>query len=198
MSLAPLIPFLAIGLIISVTGMVHGAGWNDPEFTRIAAVAFVVMIVVTAVYFNIKSWIADRTASETASTVRRNARLAALIYIWGAAAMFAVYSLSDLSWRHAWQYGLGMLVIGAGITLYVYRLGGIRVPPLSLTVLHGLAAGGGLAFLIGSGKLQTVKSDWVANEVFLFGGIGIMALCVLTLATQLIYNRLLKSSEPAG
>lgn len=196
MSLTPLIPFLAVGLIISVTGMVHAVGRDDQQLTAICAIGFVFLVIVAAILINAVAWrktvTADKIAA-SASAVRRNARLAGLIYTWGAAAMFAVYSLSDLNWRHAWQYGLGMAIIGIGVFIYIYRLGSSQastIPPLYLTILHGAAAIGGLIYLIGTGKLQTIKSDWAANEVFLWGGVGIVALCLLSLITQLIHDRL--------
>lgn len=204
MSLGPVIPFLAVAIIASVTGMVHGAGRNDHELTMQCAIAFVAVVVAVAIWFNANAWFqSDRKtkAQATASGVRRNARLASLIYAWGSAAMFAIYSLSDLTWRHAWQYGLGMALFALGILIYITIVGNRKpptLPPLFLTILHGGAALGGLTYLIGSGKLQTVKSDWAANEVFLWGGIGIATLCFLTLATQLMHNRLPANSDQPG
>lgn len=189
MTLGPLIPFLAVAMIASVTGMVHGAGWNDPQFSRLAALGFIIAVCVAGLYFNVNSWRAGHRSTETGPTIRRNARLAALIYAWGAAAMFAVYSLSELSWQHSWQYGLGMAIIGIGIFIYVFWLGEEKLPPLFLTIFHGLAAAGGLAYLIGFDKLQTIKADWAANEVFLWGGSGIILLCLLSLVTQLLHNK---------
>jgi hypothetical protein len=58
------------------------------------------------------------------------------------------------------------------------------MPPAWLTVLHGLAALCALVYLIGTGKLATAKDDWAANDVFLFGGIAILALCVIAAVTQ--------------
>ena len=43
--------------------------------------------------------------------------LAALVYAWGATAMFAIYSLSGLYWRHWWEYGAGMSLIAGCILL---------------------------------------------------------------------------------
>src|SRR4029079_6623679 len=104
------------------------------------------------------------------SALRCNVWLAALIYAWGASAMFGMYSLSDLVWRHAFQYAGGASIFAAGIALYGFSLGrakGAGIPPIVLTALHGLAATGGLLYLIGTDKLSTLKSDWAANEVFL-------------------------------
>ncbi len=90
------------------------------------------------------------------SALRCNVWLAALIYAWGASAMFGMYSLSDLVWRHAFQYAGGASIFAAGIALYGFSLGrakGAGIPPIVLTALHGLAAAGGLIYLIGADKL---------------------------------------------
>ena len=78
-----------------------------------------------------------------------------------------------------------MALFAAALIYYVWRLGERPVmPPLLLTILHGAAAFCGLVFLIGSGKLATRKDDWVANDVFLFGGLAILAICIFTAITQ--------------
>jgi hypothetical protein len=58
------------------------------------------------------------------------------------------------------------------------------MPPFALTLAHGFAALAGLAFLIGSGKLSTLKDDWAANHVFLFGATGILVLCIIAGISQ--------------
>lgn len=186
MMLRPLIPFLAVALIASVTAMVYAAGYGDKDGTRLAAIAFVTIVALTAVIFNVPRFMGGRrdSPSEIASTLRRNARLAVMVYCWGAAALFGVYSLTELTWQHAWQYALGMLVIAAGILAYITSLHKDQQPRLVLTIIHALAAGGGLVFLITAGKMQTVRSDWAANEVFLWGGLCIVMLCVFSLVTQ--------------
>lgn len=199
MSLGPLVPFLAVSLIASVTGMVHGTGRSDTAFTSWMAIFFIAVVLIAALIINVPFWRSreqQASGQVAASVVRRNARLAALIYTWGAAALFAVYSLSPLWWRHAWQYGAAMAVIAAGIAVYVYWSNKSDPPhrlPLRLTVLHALAAGGGLAYLIGSDKLATIKSDWAANEVFLWGGIGIVVLCLIAGVSQWLAARASKA-----
>jgi hypothetical protein len=99
-----------------------------------------------------------------------------------------MYPLAGLKWQHGWQYGLGAALIAAGFMIYAHRLGKRQhavMPPLSLTVLHGLAVAAGVAFLVGSGKLETARSDWGANLVFLWGGFSILALCAIAAVTQM-------------
>jgi hypothetical protein len=51
-------------------------------------------------------------------------------------------------------------------------------------MLQGIAAVAGLVFLIGSGKLETVRPDWAANQIFLFGGLTIVGLSAIAVVTQ--------------
>ncbi len=186
MSLQRVAPVLVLLLVLSVTAMVLAAGRDDYVVTALAAAAYAAIIVAAALRVNVPAWKRPAEVSgDSVGLMRRNIRLAALVYSWGAAAMLAVYSLSGLEWRHGWQYGFAMALFAAALITYVWRLGERpAMPPLLLTVLHGAAAFSGLAFLIGSGKLATHKDDWVANDVFLFGGLAILAICIFTAITQ--------------
>jgi hypothetical protein len=194
-SLRPLLPWLLLASALSISLMVLGAGRGDQFLPSLAAGLLVALVVGTGLGINSPLWSkAARLATSPQDGLARikealrcNVWLAALVYAWGASALFAVYSLSDVWWRHAFQYGSGAALFAAGLGIYGYRLGRARessMPPLFLTVIHGLAAAGGLVYLIGGGKLDTVKGDWAANEVFLWGGIAIVVLCLISTVTQ--------------
>jgi hypothetical protein len=200
-SLRPLLPWLLLASALSTTLMVLGAGRGDQFLPSLAAGLLVALVIGTGLGINSPLW--SRTArlamapqdglARIKEVLRCNVWLAALVYAWGASALFAVYSLSDLSWRHAFQYGSGAALFAAGLGIYGYRLGRLQtpsIPPLFLTAIHGAAAAGGLVYLIGGGKLDTVKGDWAANEVFLWGGIAIVVICIISAVTQ---SRLLRS-----
>lgn len=202
-SLRPLLPWLLLASALSITMMVLGAGRGDKFLPALAAGLLVALVVGTGLGINAPLW--SRTSRPLADgpvavkeALRCNIWLAALVYAWGASALFGMYSLSDLVWRHAFQYGTGSAVFAASLGIYGFLLGNVRtlpVPPLILTVLHGVAIAGGLAYLIGAGKLQTVRGDWAANEVFLWGGIAIIALCVMSGVTQ---TRVMRSGTGDG
>jgi hypothetical protein len=185
---------LLLASALSTTMMVLGAGRGDRFLPSISAGLLVALVVGTGLGINAPLWSRTTRASLAQNglalireALRCNVWLAALVYAWGASALFAVYSLSDLEWRHGFQYASGAAIFAACLAIYGMRLGRERsmsVPPLSLTAIHGFAAAGGLVYLIGAGKLDTVKSDWAANEVFLWGGFAIIALCMMSALTQ--------------
>ena len=195
LSMKPLVPILVAVLLASVAFMVFGAAGGNQNLVAGAATFFGVAVIVAALRINAPIWQRSNNvdaAVEGPAIARRNTRLAALVYAWGGAAMLGVYSLSGLSWRHGWQYGLAMATVAALLMLYVRRLGNQprpEMPPLALTLLHGLAAAAGLGFLVGTGKLATTKGDWAANDVFLCGGIVILALCIMSAITHLRLSR---------
>jgi len=193
-SLRPLLPWLLLASALSTSMMVLGAGRGDRFLPSISAGLLVALVVGTGLGINAPLWSRISRAAlpqeglpSVKEALRCNVWLAALVYAWGASALFAIYSLSDLTWRHAFQYASGAALFAACLGIYGLRLGRVRgnaFPPFVLTFIHGLAAAGGLVFLIGTGKLDTAKGDWAANEVFLWGGIAIVVLCVISAVTQ--------------
>jgi hypothetical protein len=189
------VPWLLTAMVASVTAMVSGAHARLPTMTLAAAALFALALIAVAVQINRPLW-GGQTEPDTTHTVhavRRNARLMALGYIWGAAALFAVYGFSGLRWQHAWQYGLAMTIIAAGIILYVHdlgRAGSARRSQraldigLQLTIAQALGALFGLGFLLASGKLAGIKGDWAANQIFLNGGVAVAVLSAIAAYTQ--------------
>lgn len=194
MSLQNVMPWL-IGLVAASAGVMRWAAAHDARpLSAATALAFAAIVVAVAALINrIALREPGREHRAQFHMLRRNTRLIALVYAWGAAAMFAVYVLGALKWRHGWQYGAAMALIAAALLWLVDRLGrpgnafdtpGFFHRVVPLTLLHGLLALGGLAFLIASGKLGTTRGDWAANHVFLAGGIGVVALAAITAFTH--------------
>jgi hypothetical protein len=189
MSLRPLLPWLLLAGALSIAAMVLGAGRGEKFNPALAAGLFSAAVIGAALWINAPLWGRTPGTGEGSvkSAIAGSTWLAALVYAWGAFALFAVYSLSDLVWQHSWQYGLGAALFAVGLAFFAYRLDretGAPLPPLHLTVLHGAAAAGGLVYLVGTGKLATHRGDWAANDVFLAGGIAVVALCLIAAMTQ--------------
>ena len=190
MSLQPMIAGLAASLVLSAGGMAYGAASGSRSLTALAALAYALAVLIVAWRVNRGAWVADGTAPPPGllfHTMRRNTRLAALVYAWAAAAFFAVYGLSTVRWQHGFQYGIAAALIAGGFLYYVHRMGSDgtgTAPAPRLTILHGLAVTAGLIFLLSSGKLQSMKGDWPANYIFLFGGLALVTVCYFAFVTQ--------------
>ncbi|MBU1212501.1 MAG: hypothetical protein KJ587_14680 [Alphaproteobacteria bacterium] len=139
---------------------------------------------------------ADKDAPLAAS--QQNARLMAAVYAWGALAICAIYSLTDLWWFHSWQYGSAMALIAAVLLGFEHLLSDpdshFRTPrALDVSALLATAqasgAAVGLGFLVASGKLASTKPDWPANHVFLAGGLALVFISVASTITHLRLRR---------
>lgn len=195
---------LTLGAVATAALMAVAAAF-EAKFTSLgAALGFAILAIDCALRCNRDYWkdagAALRSDPEAAySASRMNGRIMSSVYLWGALAILLVYSTTGLWWFHSWQYGLAMAFIAAALLGYVHLLGereSVFRSPASLTVSAGLAvaqAGGAavaLGFLISSGKLASLKSDWPANHVFLAGG---LALIPISLAAAVTHLRLSKA-----
>jgi hypothetical protein len=176
--------------------MVSGAQAGLPAMSGLAALLFALSIASSAVLINRGIW--QREASAVAGELvclaaRRNARLMALGYAWGGAAMLSIYTLTGLRWQHAWQYGLTMTLFAVGLLAYGAAIrpsdSPLRRPNalgavFALTVLQGAGAALGLAFLVMSGKIWGHRSDWAANHIFFAGGLALVAISAIAAYTQ--------------
>ncbi|MBU2533540.1 MAG: hypothetical protein KKB37_12420 [Alphaproteobacteria bacterium] len=177
-----------VGMLSLLTVVLSAlGGW--PPGVVLAAAAFAITAISVGLGFAAVSG-----DSESLTTVScRFARLIAVAYGWSGAAMLGSYYLTDLSWQHAWQYGAGMLLIAGGIWWYAH-LRDVGHPRVStdgrirtmrwLTGAQGIAAVAGVTILILSGKIQADGRDWVANIIFVAGGLCVAALSFAALAGE--------------
>lgn len=197
MSLKPLLPSIALGFALSVLVMALGAIREMPFLSLLAAAFFGALMILTSLRINTSVWSrsgAEREEQSIAANARQNGQLNAIVYAWGAVAMLAIYALSPLYWQHWWQYGAAMALIAVGVYVYARWLDPAGKPPppakafdiaAGLAALQGVAAIAALAFLIFSGKLGAMKSDWAANQIFLIGGIALAAVSIISVLNHL-------------
>jgi hypothetical protein len=210
MSLRHRVPWLLAAVLSSVAAMVSGAQSGVPFIVALAALLFALVIIATAVEVNRPHWRREQgyaSADAARTATRRNVRLLALTYAWGACAMFGVYGLSGVRWRHGWQYGAALALVAGLLFLYVHMLGnsdsaqrkrGELLNVQKLTVLHGAGAMAGVGYLVLSGKLWSTKPDWAGSMIFLAGSLAVAALCLIAAVTQ---SKLASGSQavtPAG
>jgi hypothetical protein len=164
-----------------------------------AAGVFALVLVATAVRSQSPLW--RRSAPKADVTPRcalmQTARLIMLAYLWCALAFFAIYLGTHVRWQHGWEYGTAMLVVAAGHAYYLSRLANPNDTfsthaaierAVRLSAYQAILIGVGLIWLIGSGKLSSLKGDWAANQLFLAGGFAIMCLSAITIKSHAVLS----------
>lgn len=183
-------------LVASVAGQAVGADQNSAEMSAFASAAFLGAMLRTGWMLNRPWWqcatsthLGPSMADARPMTSAQNARLLALVYAWGGISLLTVYLFTSLRWQHGWQYGCGMLGI-ASLLYGIARVLAARWTPdmerglTILSLVHGWAATGGLAWIILTGKIWSIKGDWAANVVFAAGGIALVGLSAMALRTS--------------
>lgn len=179
---------LYVPLIVSVVGLVAGAANGERVLAAAAAALGACFLALSAVLLDAQQSRAPSQATPPREAARAQAVLLAVGWAWAGVAMLAVYLLSGLKWQHGWQYGSGMVLVGAAILAYAQALrreGGYLASPAGLrlasfaNLAQGLAAAVAVVWLVSSGKLATTKGDWAANDIFLAGGAAIVVLVAI-------------------
>lgn len=199
MSLQRIVPWLIALLVATVPAMMTAARVGLTSATSAFAAAFVFSVVAVSWRTNIAHWHAPQPALAAASDPihadRRNARLAGLTYAWSALSMLGLYTtpLTGLKWQHGWQYAAAFALLSAGALAYTHLSGSRnaamrqRLHKLAgpLAAIQATIAAGGLAYLVMSGKLQSMRADWAANLVFVYAALAIMILSAVALRTHI-------------
>ncbi len=193
MSVQSLLPWLMLAIVASIAGMVIAAAGSDGVTHLLAAALFGSVLLAAALAVNLPYWRSEAEPGPPPAVItqaHRNAQLHALAYAWGGAAMAADYTLSQLRWRHDWQYALAMIIASLICLAYAVRIArpgtGLAAPGMlryaaMAGVLEGLGAALGIAHLFASGKIWTFGGDWAANHIFLVGAIVLVGLSAIAL-----------------
>jgi hypothetical protein len=182
--------------LTSLFGTFLGASWANRWLFAASAFVFSATAAIAAFLLNRRYW--QGTAAVGGKPVIVHALIAStqlttLVYAWGAATLFLVYSASGLRWQHGWQYGSAMALIAAGMAYYAKRLGqndpeftseNAIERAVALASVQGIAVSMGLLWLVASGKILTPRTDWAANLIFVTGGLSIVCLCAFFAKTH--------------
>ncbi|RUP07837.1 hypothetical protein [Hyphomicrobium sp.] len=195
MTLRPSLPWLLFTLTAALIAMYLAASAVLKVEAAIAAAVFALVIIVSAIRTNAPVW--RQPPAATGPTPRealfRTIQLMMLSYLWCAIAFYAIYLGTHTRWQHGWEYGTAILLISGAYGYYLRRLrdpaDNLSSPPaidrmVRFTAYLALLIGAGLIWLIGSGKLATVKGDWAANQLFLAGGFAVMCLSAIIVKTN--------------
>ena len=196
MPLRRMLPAILIAFALSIFVCVLAAARHAGVPMALAAALFSVQILIAVLRTNGPFWRTGDARALGHDWAWDNTVLAAIAYAWGAIAMFTVYSLSGLTWRHGWQYGAGMALLASVALVCANYLthgrganGNAKANNIlmGVTVVQVIAVAGALVYLVASGALHTKKPDWAANYVFIAGGCTVI---LISLASLLTYYRL--------
>lgn len=122
------------------------------------------------------------------AVLRETTRLSVWTLAWSSAALFVAYPVVGLKWQHGWQYASGYALLALGFAIFLFRLHAPAADsPAVLSLIRTLATifaallAAALLWLIGSGKLSTLRQDWLANDVFLASAGAVLGLTLLFL-----------------
>lgn len=201
MRLRPMLSLVLLAFVLSIFVAVLAAARRSETTLALAALLFGLQVLVVALRINVPLLRSPAPPAD-ADWAWDNALLTAITYAWGAGVMFTAYSLGGLVWRHWWQYGAGMLLLGGGALGIAGYLIGTRAPHaagrgldllMRVTAAHVAAVVAALAYLVASGKLATLKDDWAANQVFITGGVTVL---IISLASLAVWRRMTRT--PGG
>jgi hypothetical protein len=187
-----MLPTLLLAFALSIFVCVLAAARGSVVTLALAAGLFAIQVLFALTRINLPLWRAPANRAADFEWVWNNSMLTALVYAWGATAMFTIYSLTGLAWRHWWQYGAGMALLALGALWFAHQLASGRSGLAHarshnfLLVMTGVQLAAvviALAYLVSSGKLATEKADWAANVVFLAGGLTVTAISLASLYT---------------
>ena len=190
---ARLYAWLFATALIAIAGQVVAAAQGNVALSITATAMFAVVAIYVAIRLNSTQRLRSDGAAALVRRAVTNAGLLATTFGWGGGAILAAYFLTDLFWHHAWQYGLAMLIIAAGFVMYSRHLqrDGSRLASRTalrvsgnLALIQSIAAMAALVFLFTTGKLARHNADWIANHVFVAGGVVVVVVSALAYIGQ--------------
>jgi hypothetical protein len=199
MPLRPSLPWLLTTLGAVLVAMTVAAGAIRKAESATAAAIFAIVLVATAVRTNSPLWRRSAGTADTGVTprdaLRQTAQLIMLAYLWCALAFYAIYIGTHVRWQHGWEYGSALMLIALAHVFYLWRIADPKdkfatpsaiARAMCLAFLQAVSIACGLIWLIGSGKLSSLKGDWAANQLFLAGGFAIMCLSMIMIKSYAV------------
>jgi hypothetical protein len=188
-------PVLVNGLA-SLFALGIAATRGNKMVAMLAALAFAASVLVEGIRATAK-YSSDAGAGTTAlrtaaqfEILGETTFLTFLICAWSAAALMIAYPIAGLNWLHGWEYGLSFALTALGFAAYLQWLAkqhdetskaAAVARAKDLTIIQAIAVAVTLMWIVGSGKLATLRADWLANDVFLASGCAIVALSIIFL-----------------
>jgi hypothetical protein len=177
--------------LLSLAMIGYAAATGDRILAAAAALVFALRLIFTAWRATGSPRVAGAANDDRPpplKVLQNTTRLTAWTMLWAAAALLLAYPAVGLRWQHGWQYGLGAALLAAAFFHYAQRLF-IRTDRAAqpsavetarrLSMVFAAFLASAIVWLVMSGKLTTVKNDWLANDVFLGSAAAILALTLM-------------------
>lgn len=182
---------LLLTTFVSLLMIGYAAATGSKIVSAVGALLFVQRLIFTAWHATSSRHVlgpANDDRLPPLKVIQNTTRLSVWTYLWAACALLLAYPVLGLKWQHGWQYGAGAALLALSFAWYLFRLNTKNdktAQPTAmetarrLSIVFAAAIAVAVAMLIGSGKLATPKSDWLANNVFLGTAAAILALSAL-------------------
>lgn len=179
--------WVAAAAAASIVAIAIAAASPGMSLAAIASALFAAAIIFAGASATANAAHSDDPSSAVLS---ETTRLTVWTLAWSAAALFAAYPVAGLKWQHGWQYAAGYALLAAGFAAYLNRLktdgasgseGAALQATRTAATLFALAIFVAAGWLIASGKLETARGDWLANDIFLASAAAIFTLNVMFL-----------------
>jgi hypothetical protein len=168
--------------LVSLPVIAWAAFTQNRMIAILAAVAFCVHVIASG--YSLSKFGSSNPDSDF-TVLQKSVCLSLVTTVWASAALFLAYPIAGLKWIHGWEYGLAFALAATLFASYSQRLSKYQDRPaqqaaieraIKLAAMQAAAIAVTLAWLVASGKLATVKGDWLANDVFVASGVAILAL----------------------
>lgn len=181
-------------LTISVCAIVFAAAWSEPGIHMGLCALIALVFIVMAIIENNRLRAAGVSKSEIASST---ARYCGLVWSWGALAIAVTYgALLEARWPEWWQFfaGFGAAAIASlwfsNLLARDAAAGKVDEAMLkmgrTLTIVQvvGVIAALVTMFIEGKFPRAVTYADWAGCNIFVFGGLAIIAISLNALRTS--------------
>lgn len=198
MTLGAMIRWLVVLLLGSIASLVVAARAESRLGVVLSVAAFAAAAVLVSARTNQSFWSAEPGATSGACIVafRRNARLLALTYAWGALAMQALYTpfLTGLLWWPAWPIAMILATLGVLTSAFGYlqlRAGAAamsaRLRQMVRVWFTGQAWSAAILLLVlaGAGTRNGTRVEWGAAQILTFCCLAVLMQSMFGLRSHL-------------
>lgn len=183
-----------ISLTLGLCAVIITAGAHQP-FLNLLATGLVSAAFASFAIRENRELVANREHKSVIAS--STARHIGLVWTWAAVALLVIYALVfDNQWPEWWQFFLSFATAAVGCIIFANMMDrdakdrkedeavmGIGRLLVKLQLV-GMAVGVISLFIDGKFPRETTHADWVACNIFFFGGIAVAAICANALSSS--------------